>query len=1411
MNRTVFTPSSRNNPCPICNITDSRCRQSKDDTDYWQCMTYADARKGETVYGYKCLGHTRDRLWGQFRLDNFQEWSEQQREEWRRERERRQQEHALIEAEKKAQHLSAVERDREYRKLLSELTLHLDDRKDLIRRGFTNEQITLSGFKSVEQWQKLQSEYSHLLPGISLSGRSLISTGAGYLCPVRSVDGLIVALQIRLRALSDNDKSRYRWLTSRTKNRPNGQTPHLYPEGSQSGELPLSIHIPQQLTKLQIGICEGVGAKPFLASQRLGIPVIGAAGGQHASSSETFKHSIQQLQKALWEIVQETGLSSIVAHLHNPQIQKELLFSVNKEQDNLQSQKYQDTSLTLGIKQKGFSIEQQSSSSTSDYFQQLKKRLLESLQKTLNSIDLSCSQSTTQEYKPVELQSSNQIEIVIIPDAGSIINENVMGRLNSITSLLRKCNLKTKFAWWGQKTKSDKDIDELDDLTIIDFITPEKFSEIAKPQVEKSNTPQSRIKENTSKIDVKQLIELPKGEDWEFWQQVRKFTTDIVFEKKYFDYEVPELGSFLAIKSGLGTGKTYYLIHKLLKFYSHLGAISIGHRNSLLIQFCELAGDWCHLQNDLKGQKEEALLRDIFSKIACCVDSLVHFEPEDFDNKLIIIDETESVIAHLLLSDTSVGIYREKAKQRFAEALDRAALVICLDGHLTDATIKYLQSLMKNPKKLVKVQNTYQGNRGKVNFYRGAKAGDKFKTRHYNDFVNKAINNQNKFVFAADSKEKLESLERMLRDRGRITFRFDSTTPCEEKKRFLQNPVAYLTENKIEILLYSPSGDAGLNIDIQKYFTDLYFLFMGVLTTSAQLQMLGRIRDPEAVIHIYCTPEGLPGNVIGKEVIPEKIQNFQTEYVFECAKATLSGASLDDIALELAQKLIAASSDVSFQQECLLKGLEQHERKNLRQCLRLALEESGYSVEEKWTTANSDCEELKIKRQEIINEYSEKMFTLPTLSPEEVEKKSRDSNITSDEKLAITKTRLLSRLPNIETAVYREPITINQIDSATTTQNDIEAEASAPNEQNNQLESQAVTLPDVALNQDNSSNVNSETFSTDGYIEKTIFSAEFIKKVKFDNPQYISQLELYWLVTHPEIAKRLQQGKWHKKLTIFTDPNQPEYAKKLDISGWKSQWLKIHKLLEMGFGYFLAPGAEWSNDSPEAKAFYNSAKNPKIERLTGIRVGESTPCELIGRVVKSLGHKTESQQVGKGKDKVRVYRISQACLDDPIRQAILKSIEKRYTDLLAEKEILSWDSLAQAAKNLEKSASQSAETLILQGLDVEHLPSRCSIKNQNKGVSGKPEEKPEESITAVDELVELLKICDNAEDVTEIFKYYEAPNPDGSQRNLEQKEDLVEAALLFSPLEVRSQLQRWWNSVLWTVRDFWRQLESTPG
>jgi hypothetical protein len=913
-----------------------------------------------------------------------------------------------------------------------------------------------------------------------------------------------------------------------------------------------------------------------------------------------------------------------------------------------------------------------------------------------------------------------------------------------------------------------------------DFVkeTPTIKSEIVERIVEATENlshKENDFKEAIVKFKDKNITK-EEEEEWKFWQQSKLFTGDINFKVERFNIEIPELGTFLAILSGLGTGKTHFLIHKLLKHYSDSGAISIGHRNSLLLQFCETAGNWYHLQKELKGTKDEILIKDPTSNIACCADSLVHFAAEDFEGKILILDETESIISHLLLSETNVGIFREKVKQKFVEALNRSAMVVCLDGHLTDKTIQYLQGLIINPKKLIKVKNNYKGNRGKAIFYKGAKSGDKFNTRKYDDFINQALNNKNRIVIGADSQKKLEALDKILQEGGKKTLRYDSTAHGTWLIEFLKDPKEYLIKNQIDVFLYSPSGDAGLNIDIKGYFTDLYFLFMGVLTTSSQLQMLGRIRDPQATIHIYCTPQGLPGNSIGKEVLPNKIIEYALEYVRECAKASLKGESKDDLALDLSQKLISLSDDKHFEHECFLKGIEQHERTNLRQCLRIALEKSGYQVQEKWTTGNSQCEQVKNVCQEIAIEKSEKMYSLPTLTPEETESKARELDLSPDDKLAVSKSRLIRRLPGIENATYKERILVptpqasiqwdtptKEIDNITDDTNvQVEASFEKPDKEPLNINSQikqkeieqlvkqysncktleifqqlskgssvqeiesAISLQDsnkqikylrfwfdsLELLEDVQERLNipeiqeskiteseySEldelnqvdlienhflekyneidesgvpTEDTEQYIERSVFTAEFIKKIKFDNPAYISQLEKYYLLTNPEIAKKLQQNKWYNKLSVFTDPESPEYAKKLNLSDWKSQWLKIHTLLEMGLDKFLAPNTEWSEQDPKVIEFYNKAKNPKIARLIGFNTGKSKPCEFIGRtVLNAFGLKTESRQVRTDDgSRIRLYSVSPECLNNPIRKAVLESISQRYNDLLAEKNV----------------------------------------------------------------------------------------------------------------------------------------------
>ncbi|NEQ64804.1 MAG: hypothetical protein F6K21_04715 [Symploca sp. SIO2D2] len=284
-----FTPTSKRLACDICGDTSGKCRVHKGG-EILLCMPLNNARFGEIQNGYKCIKEDKGKGWSTWKIDNTQEWTQQQRSEWKQRLEARRRQQAKQDEARASRALSERQKHEQYQKMLAELDLHPDDRADLIRRGFTNEQIELAGFKSVENWQRLKGKYSHLLPGIGIGGKRLL-TGKGYLCPIRNAQGLIVACQIRLREVKSGE-GRYRYLSSVTKKNPSGQSPHLYRKGFEP-ELPLAIHKPKGKPQ-GIALAEGVGVKPFLVSQRLNLFTIGAAGGQWASSPNLLKESLEK-------------------------------------------------------------------------------------------------------------------------------------------------------------------------------------------------------------------------------------------------------------------------------------------------------------------------------------------------------------------------------------------------------------------------------------------------------------------------------------------------------------------------------------------------------------------------------------------------------------------------------------------------------------------------------------------------------------------------------------------------------------------------------------------------------------------------------------------------------------------------------------------------------------------------------------------------------------------------------------------------------------------------------------------------------------------------------------------------------------------------------------------------------------
>ncbi|HHP7244300.1 MAG TPA: hypothetical protein ACFE0H_06405, partial [Elainellaceae cyanobacterium] len=283
----IFTPTRRGNPCQICGDTTGKCRET-DQT--LLCMNIADA--SQPIPGFTFIGRTKDDLWGKWIATNIRaqnlRTTAHDRNHGQQSR-KQQRTKSEISQQYCPDSLSNDERDRLYRQILSQLTLHPDDRADLHRRGLTTELIHHWGFKSVEQWQSLDQVFPTSLAGISSSGRSLNTPFPGYLCPIYDIKGRITGFQVRNRALEPNTP-KYYWLTSKTKSSPDGATPHLG-----NGELPLAVYSPNQPPQKEaIALVEGTGPKPLLTAQRLGIITIGAAGGQFSSSRQTLRQILDE-------------------------------------------------------------------------------------------------------------------------------------------------------------------------------------------------------------------------------------------------------------------------------------------------------------------------------------------------------------------------------------------------------------------------------------------------------------------------------------------------------------------------------------------------------------------------------------------------------------------------------------------------------------------------------------------------------------------------------------------------------------------------------------------------------------------------------------------------------------------------------------------------------------------------------------------------------------------------------------------------------------------------------------------------------------------------------------------------------------------------------------------------------------
>ncbi|MBW4558734.1 MAG: DUF3854 domain-containing protein [Trichormus sp. ATA11-4-KO1] len=326
---------------------------------------------------------------------------------------------------------------------------------------------------------------------------------------------------------------------------------------------------------------------------------------------------------------------------------------------------------------------------------------------------------------------------------------------------------------------------------------------------------------------------------------------------------VPDGEKLIVLKAPKGTGKTEWLASEVAKAHDQgRRVLIVTHRIQLGEALCNRFG--VNYVTEIYGSETGDLLG-----YGVCIDSLhsesqAKFNPNDWSNDVIIIDECDQVFWHLLNSKTEVAKRRvavlNNLKQLVQNVLSSQHGKIYLSSaDVSDTDVNYILSLAGeyrvNPFVIV---NNYRPDSGRCYNYTGNDP------RSLVAAMDKALAKGGHHILCCSAqKAKSRWGTRTLEERFRRKFphlrilRIDSESVADPTHP-AYGCIGHLNEILVQydLVIASPSLETGVSIDIVGYFSTVWGIFQGVQPTNSVRQMLARLRET-ADRHIWVKKHGI--------------------------------------------------------------------------------------------------------------------------------------------------------------------------------------------------------------------------------------------------------------------------------------------------------------------------------------------------------------------------------------------------------------------------------------------------------------------------------------------------------------------------------------------------------------------------
>lgn len=789
-------------------------------------------------------------------------------------------------------------------------------------------------------------------------------------------------------------------------------------------------------------------------------------------------------------------------------------------------------------------------------------------------------------------QKALTLQPILFPDAGCLVNPSILQVYSNTIHKLKELGFEPKIAWWGQEEKSVGDIDEIDEGTLssIRLLSCQEFS--------------SLVKKTQRDIHVKAV---------QHKLQSLTLQSSIYLSSRY----LPDLADkisrqgIVALKSFKGSGKSVQ-IQKIIESARSRGmkVISLTPRRALgreqsLKWNIEWGGD-----ADIAGIHPLTLLENL-DTVGICWDSLWKLRERDWSNTLVIIDESELALIHLLLSSTCKDrrpLILQTLEAKLRECLTDGGMLLIADADLTDLSISYFQSLVPQTPAFI-VTNEYQSaeTQWKVDFYTGKK--DTAIANLIADLAMPVIKHgeserQQRIAIPTDSQDQGEALERYIRERfpQLLIVRIDSTTTeTDEGREFVERPNEKLQEIQPDVLIYTPSMGAGVSIDLT-WFDQMYAFFTGVIEPSQCRQMLGRIREPIPRT-IWCRHRGLLDG--GTAFLPTEIKSHlftfhrETNILIDVAKA-IAGDDSSDAQIRQAYDSIWNPAKQAWDNPhvdlyCNLMARKNYGLHHLASELRRQLKQEGHKVVE--CDSENTEEGLRVAqiKKQLPLEEAQAIAIAEEISLDVALLLKQKSSTTEQQRHQITKALLKAELPGVE------------------------------------------------------------------------LTSEFVyKAITANRRKWLNAHKLFWYWQNPEKVKMLDRREWLDHLWKFADG-------KVYLPDIRTYSFQVKVLRDLGLFDVInldCPEQDYCADDEAIRKLLGRARKlaKSLHTAFNLRVTKQTkPIQFINHLLHRVGLRLKChKQLQNGQ---RIYRVDLEWLNDQDRLAVLESLTQKWAQLGSESTI----------------------------------------------------------------------------------------------------------------------------------------------